>query len=181
VPKKIFLITGLPRSRTAWLSCFLSIGVVFCYHDLTARTHGPRDFVEKVLSTPAECVGVSDSGLLLCLDEVLLEFEKQGAAPIVLLVKRPIEDAKPAFEKACGNAPGASAVIDRVCARLEAAPYQSVAFNKLDSSLQLIWEFCTGGAHKFPEYHAARMLTLNVQVKPHIMEHAAKTGEVLSC
>ena len=34
-----FIILGLPRSMTAWVSCFLTCGDVFCQHELEGRMY----------------------------------------------------------------------------------------------------------------------------------------------
>jgi hypothetical protein len=64
-----FFITGLPRSRTAWLANFLTTDHSFCYHDLS------RIGLNALYTNEAYTyVGDADSGLLLHVDQLLLRY-----------------------------------------------------------------------------------------------------------
>lgn len=58
-----FFITGLPRSRTAWLSVLFSHGRSTCMHD--GVKFGRNDFAQALTSSPLDYSGDSDSGLLI--------------------------------------------------------------------------------------------------------------------
>ena len=63
---KIFLVTGLPRSRTAWLANFFTWGNTVCFHDpLPDFDYDVGQFVSYVRSLPYENVGISDPGIAL--------------------------------------------------------------------------------------------------------------------
>lgn len=63
----MFFVTGLPRSRTAWLAAWLSTGRATCYHDLLKTLELPA-LVEKLKGGYAR--GDSDSGLLWYWEEL---------------------------------------------------------------------------------------------------------------
>lgn len=53
-----FIITGFPRTRSAWFAAYLTSGTTYCYHEAT--------FTDEDLDLPGyENVGSSDSGYLL--------------------------------------------------------------------------------------------------------------------
>lgn len=54
-----FFITGLPRSRTAWMAAWLSEGDTICRHEPSASISS----VEQIPTLWSGCAGVSDSGL----------------------------------------------------------------------------------------------------------------------
>ena len=55
MPKRFF-ITGLPRSRTAWMAAFMTSGNAVCLHE-------PRNWAAMWNHDGAQHVGISDSGL----------------------------------------------------------------------------------------------------------------------
>ena len=64
--RRVFFVTGLPRSRTAWLANFLTVPPMsLCWHDGLSRFQTPARLVEaiEVALTQYEYVGVSDSGI----------------------------------------------------------------------------------------------------------------------
>ena len=58
---KTFFITGLPRSRTAWLANFFTYGDSFCFHEALKYSHEMWDIKELFESTSKPYVGNSDS------------------------------------------------------------------------------------------------------------------------
>lgn len=77
--KTPFFITGLPRSRTAWLANFLTYGESYCHHD-ALRFGTNTDFLRRYFDETAsydpsiERVGDSDSGLLAIAPQVARDF-----------------------------------------------------------------------------------------------------------
>lgn len=69
-----FFITGLPRSRTAWMAAFMSTGNTHCFHDLLADCE-PSGMRAK-MNCRARWVGDSDSALTFFNKEVNQEFPK---------------------------------------------------------------------------------------------------------
>lgn len=92
---KTFFITGLPRSRTAWLANFLTHGdVSFCFHD-GLRFGGPEGLLRKMVEArPASgFVGDSDSALLLFYEQIESLFP---LSPWVV-IHRPVDEAVRSF------------------------------------------------------------------------------------
>lgn len=81
-----FFITGLPRSRTAWMAAFMSTGQAHCFHDVLADCE-PSGMRAK-MNFGARWVGDSDSALTLFHKEVKQEFPK---APW-LVIDRSVHD-----------------------------------------------------------------------------------------
>ncbi len=77
-----FFITGLPRSRTAWLSTFFSTGNAICYHE----TIGMSDITElpsKFESDFYKYVGVCESSLGFFMEWIL-----DNIKPKTMIVER---------------------------------------------------------------------------------------------
>lgn len=91
-----FFVTGLPRSRTAWFSCFLSSDNYFCYHEASAR-YMLEDW--KAFAEAQEIpVGNSDSGLIFVSGEMVHLFPD---SPVVV-IRRPVEDVHTSLIKTLG-------------------------------------------------------------------------------
>jgi hypothetical protein len=58
-----FLIFGLPRSMTAWVSCLLTQGDVMCLHDLTGGQSIAK-VVDIIRAQDTPHIGLADTGLL---------------------------------------------------------------------------------------------------------------------
>ena len=80
---KPFLVTGLPRSRTAWLSVFMSGAGSICYHEPIGGIREVSDIEEIYKSDYYKFVGIADSGLGFFLDWILKNIQ-----PRTLIVER---------------------------------------------------------------------------------------------
>lgn len=60
-----FFITGLPRSRTAWLANFFSTGDVFCWHEAMADIKSKAQYWERLSTERYTHVGNADCTLYL--------------------------------------------------------------------------------------------------------------------
>src|SRR5688500_15894210 len=69
--QRTFLVLGLPRSRTAWMSQMLTVGESFCSHDLTARCDTAEDAAFIVRERDYAMSGNSDSGNFFILDKFM--------------------------------------------------------------------------------------------------------------
>ena len=68
-----FFITGLPRSRTAWLANFFTTQTAFCLHD-ACKDGWTAEHIRSEFDTLArhyKQVGDADSGLMLIADELV--------------------------------------------------------------------------------------------------------------
>lgn len=78
---KPFFITGLPRSRTAWLSAFMSNGRNICYHEPIYKMRDIEDIKQFYDCEYYNHVGVSDSGLGFFVDWIL---DNIGAKTVIV-------------------------------------------------------------------------------------------------
>ena len=78
-----FLIVGLPRSRTAWLSVFMTAAGSICYHEPIGGIRDISDIEAIYKSDYYKFVGISDSGLGFFLDWILKNIQ-----PRTLIVER---------------------------------------------------------------------------------------------
>lgn len=85
-----FLITGLPRSRTAWLSVAATTDQSLCWHEPVGWLPRWQDtFTEIWGDQTHRYVGASDSALGFHLQEII-----ERAAPRVLIVERALPDVE---------------------------------------------------------------------------------------
>lgn len=107
-----FFITGLPRSRTAWLAVVATTGAAICHHE-------PRsgDFASaRDLWASGDGVGISDAGLGLHLSRILAEI-----GPRVLIVDRDPDAVLASFERFAPDLVGEPAALRFRLAQLQAA------------------------------------------------------------
>lgn len=93
VPAGSFLITGLPRIRSAWLSALLSTETLPCYHE------APTDKMPPIKT--AAPFGLLDPGAACLYPNWALE---HFAGQLIIIIERPILDSKRALEKFAGVA-----------------------------------------------------------------------------
>ncbi len=83
---KNFFITGLPRSRTAWLSVFMSQGNSFCYHEAMRGCKTKQEYYDKLALEGYDYVGDSNSALTYTDYQ-----EKYPEAPLVIIHRPTVE------------------------------------------------------------------------------------------
>lgn len=83
MPSKPFLVTGLPRSRTAWFSVACTSERSICYHEPTRTTSSFNDLKALWESDAHDYVGMSDHALGFQLSRIIAEIE-----PRILMVER---------------------------------------------------------------------------------------------
>lgn len=69
-----FFVTGLARSRTAWIANFLTSGKTICLHDALIGCGSVEELRDKMAAQPFPNVGNSDSGLALIWPKLLQQF-----------------------------------------------------------------------------------------------------------
>lgn len=65
-----FFITGLPRSRTSWLSNLFTYGSSFCFHDLIKKRQTAQEIAIAMADVGRDHVGNSDCGMVMVGDEL---------------------------------------------------------------------------------------------------------------
>lgn len=169
-----FLITGLPRSRTAWLSCLFTHGRVYCHHDATGK-------FPEVSSLAADLMGpgfrgASDSGIIPVFDKL---FELLNHPPC-LFVRRNCREAAADLSE-CTVMPYVQClrvckILDKKmdeCIELAGSMAMVVDFGHFDliEVAEAYWSHLTG--MPLPEDHWRRMQTMWVALIPSIMRNAA--------
>lgn len=142
---KYFIITGLPRSRTAWMANLFCTGNVICFHEpinLFGDLVAMKNYLDGL---PYEYVGISDSSIGGHCDWYLENFKDVPVVFIEREVKVVLED----FEKFMGmSAEDAKKCIDWVwegATRLHELPNTiTVPFEKLNDTATVgkMWEYC---------------------------------------
>lgn len=146
-----FFILGMPRSRTAWLSVFLTTDKTICHHD-------PMAFVKDVqclnmIGGAGRITGVADTGLALFHQWV----NRQEVVRVV--IKRPVEEVCRSLSKIglpTDGVPLLAHCLDQINADL------TINFHEIDNFLSTLWDICTRGL-PFDAPRAALLKTLNIQ------------------
>ena len=158
-PKNLFFITGLPRSRTAWLANYLTHGDTFCLHDGLRGCDSFRDFEHRLASLPARNAGSADPALLMLIDKVAPRF---STARWVFIRRDPDECARE-FSPLVPDlrvVTGLAARMEEWAGRLGAL---EIPFAQIDERLPEIAAFCAPGFASPPE-RDAMLRTWDVQI-----------------
>ena len=183
-----FLIAGLPRCRTAWLSVATTTASSFCYHEPVAHLDSFEALVDLWKPIPGHAAGVSDSCLSLQLERIL-----ETVKPRVLLVERPLMDIVASFRKylsGCEQAFDYTAMVDdlvslqREMDRFRHHPnVRTLAFGEMTSYKTVLeslrWLIPDTD---FPDLHGLmhmniqvdRAYAINLAAKPHTHWHREK-------
>lgn len=139
---QLFFITGLPRSRTAWLAAWLTLGSVMCWHD---KKFSP-ELVQKDRRT-----GFAGPELVDQFDALSKQFPN---APWIVVLRNP-EDAMKGFLRVASGKYSPHFDLDKFwelrCFRLanmcEKPMVRAVQFEDLDlyHVAQFIWATCLPG------------------------------------
>lgn len=132
-----FLITGLPRSRTAWLSVFFN-----CVHEGMNGHPTVRSMLDSL-----EGGGNSDSSLCLFADQVLEEVARSECRLVV--IHRSEAEVRASLRQVWGNRMGLTAdeIIDKMLSGYETLRDSPLAyhvnFNDLSDleTMQSLWQF----------------------------------------
>lgn len=100
-----FIIYALPRSRTAWLSCFLTYGPWRCGHEILLDRATIADAVGYLRQ---DYVGVADTALILAADVV----SKSIPDARVVVIHRKIDDIADSLIKAGFVGPSRDEIIE---------------------------------------------------------------------
>jgi hypothetical protein len=106
-----FFITGLPRSRTAWLANLFTTEWTLCFHDRIGEfiddTGAVLDFAkfQESFHVPGGILGDSDSGLMPYIQAIDEAFPTSRWA----VIERPFEEAMESLKRVCAAGPWAGA------------------------------------------------------------------------
>lgn len=151
-PSRIFTVTGLPRSRTAWLSNLLTVlPSSLCFHEPERRVESLRDLagnLEKIAPF-AKHIGISSSGIPLQFSE----FNELFPEAIYVVVIRDLRQASESYKKAFPFiAPDrvdelmrkCSEGIDEIVGRIPFNRLKTVSYDRLNevTACEQVHDFC---------------------------------------
>ena len=151
-----FLITGLPRSRTAWMAEFMNHGSSVCFHE-------PPNWRELWSEYNDKCVGISDSGLGFQLDEIIEEYH-----PKILIIDRPIEEVEKSLDELNTGLPKTNfcEILKETLAKFQngesevlRVPFHSM--NDIRVMQKIFWHLIPG--EPFDEGRFLKMKNINIQ------------------
>lgn len=169
-----FIILGLPRSMTAWVSCFLTCGDVFCQHELTGRV--PLEEISGVVQgQPFPVSGVCDSGL----SQYSRPFvEKYFPNARVAIVSRMFDDCLKSLEDiGFSNHSAMSMLVPALNGISWFAEEQAERFStdelQTEEGARRLWEYVAPSV-PLPPAHLEKMLTLKVVQHPKVYKEVAQ-------
>lgn len=154
IPNKCFMIMGLPRSRTAWLSYFMTTENTFCYHELVGSCTSLEEIKNKLQLPKYEIVGFSDT----CGHLIHEEF----TCPKII-IHRDIEEVNTSLQKLYCTKISFLSLLETENKRLQKVQGLHIEFEEIDSSLKQIWEYCTD--IPFDKNRASLLINMNIQTK----------------
>lgn len=173
--KRVFFITGLPRSRTAWLANLLTHGPSFCYHEACRQLEHIDQLPQLFQDAGSPNVGTADCGFPYYYDQALALFPEAQ----IVVIQRPAADCRASYERVLKQ-------IELDLPQLRTAAFHQILedfdamrralsnrhvlevdYQRLDQPLfvQSIWNHCTRGA-PFDQRRLAMLKDLQVQVIP---------------
>ena len=159
---RYFFITGLPRSRTAWLSCFFTHGNVACRHEALRHDLSALGLRKTLDETPGEYAGDSDSALPLMAAQIGRMFPE---APVAVVRRSPTE-CRESLERVYGSEDLANLAVDQTLRGLDVLSgcmkTREFDYARLPADLREMWEFLVPG-EPFPEWRVNELLDLQIE------------------
>ena len=156
-----FLITGLPRSRTAWLSVLCTTGNAICYHEPSIcfdDIADLRDFYDK---GTARYIGASDAGLGFFLSWIL-----ENIKPRTLIVDRDVDEVNRSLSRIGLKPKNSMTLLHRELRKFQSHPLVMwVPFFALERKhiVQKIFSHLMPG-EDFDETRYEHLSSMNIQV-----------------
>jgi hypothetical protein len=153
-----FIIVGLPRSRTAWLASWFSCGHIHCHHDALTTTNVGD--VEE----PKAINGMADTGAAFKYKELKAAYPEAKW----LVIDRNKDDVAKSLIKCVGHLMTEEEMVTKLdftqailnqiddCIR--------VKFDRINVSLEKIWDYCLGGKVEFDPIRAKLYTGMNIQI-----------------
>ena len=169
-----FFITGLPRSRTAWLANLLTHGRSFCLHDGTLRGLPELIATMKTLGDSHAVVGDADSGLLFYVEELKQLFPKARwvfvkREPVAaqMSYKRHFNGRDPYLLPGTDLVPLFRKLADQYAQARNMVHHLEVPFERLDDveTVKAVWDWCLPH-DPFDAVRAEQLLRLRVNIIP---------------
>jgi hypothetical protein len=175
-----FFITGLPRSRTAWLSAVCDgVPGAACFHEPLRRFTRWEDagqlWADHPTATETKFAGISDSGLGFHAAEIIERWKPQ-----TVIVERPIDDVLASLERiGLPASRRALTILQKRLASVADNPLvRRVDFDQLsdpDAALQALRHLMPTAS--IDRRRLARMSELNIQAQPERARDAAQNAD----
>lgn len=154
-----YFVFGLPRSRTAWLSCFLSQSGKFCYHEAINGCINEKEYMAKM-----QGFGDSTTAFSHCPESLY----KNGRVVI-------IEKTSSEFDRCvewCSQAFNVNSrlILENMRDELMAIKGMRVLQSDIDDKLPDIFEYLTGS--RWQKKYGC-MKWLNIQADPSMIDYGA--------
>lgn len=158
---KPFIITGLPRSRTAWLSAFMSTGNAICHHEILKGLSDITELPDSLKSEFHKYVGTADSGAAFFLPWIAENMD----CPIVI-IDRNIEDVDNSMRKIGCNIRPALDLLKETINKYERHPkVLKVPFDLLNEKRiiqKIFWHLMPGEAFDEERYWLFKHLIIEI-------------------
>jgi len=149
-----FAITGLPRSRTAWMAAYFTTGSTHCWHEWSANVNEPADFAKA--RVPNRICGVSDTAIWLLGDDLPKHVRRMA------IIHRPVADCEASLRARFGVSVDLSGIDER----LRELPGLHVHYHDLSKveTMRSGWEYCTQTPFQPERYELFRTLHIETNV-----------------
>lgn len=155
-----FFITGLPRSRTAWMAAYCSQGRTLCFHEPITQIESLHDLRRLYDSPYYDHIGISDSGLGFHIGWIL-----EHLKPRTLIIDRPRRDVEKSLKRLGFPATNQAALLERELDRWSDHPLvRTVPYALLDrgGTMERLWAHLMPGA-PFDRVRFESFCDLNIQ------------------
>jgi hypothetical protein len=137
--KRNFIVLSFPRSRTAWLSLYLTLAGLPCEHELIAKSDSFEDAISKIKT---EGIGSCDTAQVFRLKEL-----KDKLNPRVLVIKRNVNDVIKSLSKI--GITGVDEMLKKQSELLEKASMDegtlTVRYEDIDLRIEEMYSYLSGG------------------------------------
>lgn len=171
-----FLIFGMPRSMTAWLSCYLTVGEVFCQHEMTRTFDSAKEIAHSIRTQPFPVSGMADPAALMIWRE-LTELLPDGN---LIYIRRSPSESQEHLAAVCGFDPvflsdRYVALRDAASSFCEHAEPHIMDFASLTDEhwLRILWGWVAGD-RPLPQQHLQKMMSLHIRQRDEIIREAAR-------
>ncbi len=152
-----FLILGLPRSRTQWLSNFMTYSGSFCYHELLSKVSSYDDYKTTMSDIDYSFVGDSDTAGLYI--SSLPEFKNTKK----VIIHRDTSDVLDELYSLFGFCSKRTERIYEYNNILEKEEGLHIKFDEIDDNLEDIWNHLV--SLPYDKKRANELLNMNIQIK----------------
>lgn len=176
---KPFIILGMPRSMTAWLSCFLTCGPVFCQHELSGKLDSAKEIADSIRQQPFPFSGLADPGALMIWRELT---ELLPDATLIYIRREPKQSRESLAAVADVDSklllPRYAELIRNASEFIQRAEPKILEFHDLQSEhwFRVLWGW-VAGENLLSEAHLRKMMTIRATQKDEIIQTAANSPQ----